>query len=37
MVRSFNDYRILQTVTQVDKNVDLVWYGVLMITVHYKQ
>jgi hypothetical protein len=31
MVRSFNDYMTLQTVTQVDKNVILVWSGVLMI------
>jgi hypothetical protein len=37
MVRSVNDYRTLQTVTQVDKNVILVWSGVLMITGHYKQ
>jgi hypothetical protein len=32
MVRSFNDNRTLQTVAQVDKNVILVWSGVLMIT-----
>jgi hypothetical protein len=37
MIRSFNDYRTLQTVTQVDKNVILVWSGVLMITGYYKQ
>jgi hypothetical protein len=37
MVRTFNDHRTLQTVTQVDKNVILVWSGVLMITGHYKQ
>jgi hypothetical protein len=37
MVRIVNDYRTLQTVTQVDKNVILVWSGVLMITGHYKQ
>jgi hypothetical protein len=35
MVRSFNDHMTLQTVTQVDKNVILVWSGVLMITGHY--
>jgi hypothetical protein len=32
MVRSFNDYMTLQTVAQVDRNVILVWSGVLMIT-----
>jgi hypothetical protein len=37
MIRSFNDYRTLQRVTQVDKNVILVWSGVLMNTGHYKQ
>jgi hypothetical protein len=37
MVRSFNDHMTLQTVTQVDKNVNLVWSGLLMITGHYKQ
>jgi hypothetical protein len=37
MVRSFNDHMTIQTVAQVNKNVILVWYGVLMITGHYKQ
>jgi hypothetical protein len=37
MVRTFNDYRTLQTVAQVDNNVILVCSGVLMITGHYKQ
>jgi hypothetical protein len=37
MVRSFIDHMTLQKVTQVDKNVILVWSGVLMITGHYKQ
>jgi hypothetical protein len=32
MVRSFNNHRTLQTVAQVDKNVILVWSGVLLIT-----
>jgi hypothetical protein len=37
MVRSFIDHMTLQKVTQVDKNVILVWCEVLMITGHYKQ
>jgi hypothetical protein len=37
MVRNFNDHKTLQTVSQVDKNVILVWFGILMITRHYKQ
>jgi hypothetical protein len=32
MVWSFHEHRTLQTVTQVDKNVILVWSGVLLIT-----
>jgi hypothetical protein len=31
MVRSFNDHMTLQTVTQVDNNVILVWSAILMI------
>jgi hypothetical protein len=31
MARSFNDHRTLQTVAHVDKNVILVWSGVVII------